>query len=295
MRASDSGRAASGDAVSDAAAACPVFGDPEQVGTVVHPDLNEISGMAASRTQTGIVWVHNDSGDIARVFAMRTTGSHLGTFTLTGIAATDWEDISMGPGPGGVDHIYVGDIGDNQGTRSVVVVHRFAEPLIVPGPIPQDDPVTAVDSFTLAYDDGSHPDAEAMFVHPTLGDVYVLTKTDDGMSGLFRARAPLDAPGTVLERVGTVDFSDGATASSRQVTAADITVAGDRVIARTRDRALVWDTRRDIVEALTNPGCPAPIAVEVQGEAIAWTSEGDGYLTTSEVTNQPIWHVALVK
>ncbi len=42
--------------------------------TVTHPPLNEISGIARSRAYPGIWWVHNDSGDEPRLFAIDAGG-----------------------------------------------------------------------------------------------------------------------------------------------------------------------------------------------------------------------------
>ena len=42
--------------------------------TVTHPPLNELSGIARSRAYPGIWWVHNDSGDEPRLFAIDAGG-----------------------------------------------------------------------------------------------------------------------------------------------------------------------------------------------------------------------------
>ena len=42
---------------------------------VTHPPLEEMSGIVPSRRYPGIFWVHNDSGDEARLFAIRADGS----------------------------------------------------------------------------------------------------------------------------------------------------------------------------------------------------------------------------
>ena len=51
-----------------AAQICAATAEPE--GTVSAGDLIETSGIAASRSQDGILWAHNDSGDTARFFAL---------------------------------------------------------------------------------------------------------------------------------------------------------------------------------------------------------------------------------
>ena len=45
-----------------------------KVGTVMAPATREASGIVASRKNPGVLWVHNDSGDTARLFALSYTG-----------------------------------------------------------------------------------------------------------------------------------------------------------------------------------------------------------------------------
>jgi hypothetical protein len=42
---------------------------------VQHKPIDEMSGIARSRTYEGVYWVHNDSGDRARIFPIRLDGS----------------------------------------------------------------------------------------------------------------------------------------------------------------------------------------------------------------------------
>ena len=94
-------------------AACDGWLVLRQGKTVASDELNEISGVVESRTRTGVLWVHNDSGDTARIFAIGLDGRTLGTFGLAGIQARDWEDLAAGPGPvAGRRYLFVGDIGD---------------------------------------------------------------------------------------------------------------------------------------------------------------------------------------
>ena len=77
-----------------ARAQCPVFEPGVSLGTLQLSAIDEASGIAASRTNPNVLWVHNDSGDSARVFAIHIDGTLLGTYSLSGASATDWEDIS---------------------------------------------------------------------------------------------------------------------------------------------------------------------------------------------------------
>ncbi len=59
------------------------------------------SGLAVSRTQPGVLWAHNDSGDAPMLYAIDLKGTAPGE----GRGARtpwriDWEDIAAGPCPG---------------------------------------------------------------------------------------------------------------------------------------------------------------------------------------------------
>ncbi|MHC4362336.1 MAG: hypothetical protein ACYSTZ_05870, partial [Planctomycetota bacterium] len=68
-------------------AQCPEFYDGVQVGTVAHSLLKEVSGISTSRHSPGVIWGHNDSGGLARVWAFNIRGTHLGTYNLAGATA----------------------------------------------------------------------------------------------------------------------------------------------------------------------------------------------------------------
>jgi hypothetical protein len=113
------------------ALAVPKFQNGFSTGTMTNGDINEASGIIASKLNPNILWTHNDSGGSAEVFAMTTAGANRGTYSVSGASANDWEDIAIGPGPvAGVQYLYSGDIGDNDGDASDVSVYRVAEPTV---------------------------------------------------------------------------------------------------------------------------------------------------------------------
>ena len=92
-------------------------------------EIDEASGLVASRNNSKAFWTHNDSGDRNRIFLISQSGESLGTYIVQGAAARDWEDISIGPGPKeNVNYLYVGDIGDNRAQYKEKVIYRFIEP-----------------------------------------------------------------------------------------------------------------------------------------------------------------------
>lgn len=68
-------------------------GTPEVPGRVAEP-LREVSGIVASRTRPGSFWVHNDSGDSARLFRIDRRAQVEAEVAVVGARAFDWEDIA---------------------------------------------------------------------------------------------------------------------------------------------------------------------------------------------------------
>ena len=252
-------------------------------GTVTDPALREISGIVASVRTPGVWWVHNDSGDTARVFALSGDGRTLGQFTLAGVTARDWEDLAIGPGPvAGTPYLYLGDIGDNSLARTSIVIHRIAEPAVSAATTGTSVTLGGVETLTLRYPDGPR-NAEALLVDPTSGTLVLVTKTSSGAAEVYTAPGGLVAGSTAtLTRVSS--FSPGV------VTGADVTRAGDVVALRTYSSVLLYQrpAGADLAAALGTRPCTAPSASESQGEAIGFLPDGSGYLTVSEGAQPPL-------
>jgi hypothetical protein len=275
---------------------CTAFADAIELGNVESTALNEISGVAASRANADVLWVHNDSGDSARIFALRTDGTHLGEYGLSGASHVDWEDMALGPGPEvGRDYLYLGDVGDNAARdtgvgRSGVTVYRVPEPTVDRDQTPVTMDLASVESLPLAYPEGPH-DCEALMVDPASGDLYLLTKENDGMSELYMARAPLVADATTtLERVAELPFGPGATPGGPFATGGDLSPDGDALLVRTYSAVLLFlrPAGGTIADALTGDAVELPAAFERQGEGIAWAPDGLGYYTLSEFADAPV-------
>jgi len=82
------------------------------------PEVNENSGLIFWRN---MIWTHNDSGGEPAIYAIDTaSGKILQTITLTGASNVDWEDITHDEA-----FIYVGDVGNNRGTRKDLKIYKI--------------------------------------------------------------------------------------------------------------------------------------------------------------------------
>ena len=264
-----------------ASADCPKFMPGHKVGTV-QLSIDGASGLAASRRNPGVLWIHNDYGP-ACVYAIAPEGKMLGVYNLAGAKNRNWEDIAVGPGPEpNVVYIYAGDIGDNYSKRKSVTIYRFAEPIVEAKGTPANVTITNYDSIELVYPDGPR-DAETLIVDPLTKDIYIVSK--EMTSKVYRAAYPQSTTGkTVLEQVAKLHWG--------MATAGDISPDGNEIIIRGYYSGSLWLRPKDgpLWKAFEDSECSIPIILEQQGEAICFDANGTGYYTTSEHKHQPIYY-----
>lgn len=268
--------------------AAVTFADAVSLGTVTAFEINEASGIVASRQNPGVLWTHNDNGYPGHIFALSTNGALLAHYFVPNVFFGDFEDIAIGPGSlPQHQYIYLGDIGDNNTNRTNIRVFRFPEPSIYgyQAASPRFDAVPLVQEIVLTYPDAPY-DAEALMVDPITGDLFIATKQDPD-ARLYRAtRAQLDAGGPIeLTFIRTLSFS-----GFRSVGAGDISADGRLIAMRRNARAWVWNrsASQTVGDALAVSGTQAPVATENNGEGIAFHPTGLGYFTITEGIQPPI-------
>jgi len=275
---------------------CPTIGESQELGEVTSDDLIEASGVVESRRTPGVLWSHNDAGDDPRLFALSSTGRHLGTWTIDGAPRGDWEDIAASS-EGGEAILYVGDIGDNARDNETITVYRVLEPE-TPDPESGDpvDETVSAEVLTLTYPDGAIYDAESLMVDGPTGDLYIVTKDYDGVAEVFRKPAPhADGDDVTLEHVQSLNFS-AAPLFGGATTGATISPAGDQIVIRTyRPTAFLWSRVEaiSVAEALSGEPCEVLLEAEEQGESVGFAADGSGLFTISEREYQPVWFVPL--
>ena len=272
------------------------FGTPTKIANIKNPAIDESSGLAASRLNTGVYWTHNDSGDGPFVYAFDATGASRGVFRVTGAQARDWEDMAIGPGPQrGQSYLYLGDIGDNDKVRAEVVVYRVPEPTLTAA----DKTLTKLkpgatspaEAIRLRYPDGKH-DAETLLVHPSTGNLYIVSKELLKNATIYQATAPF-ATGQVItmKRIGELRvpslFGGALTGGSispdgRKIAFCDYLQGYEVVLpAASRNFDDIWKQK------LTG----FSLGQREQGEAITYRADGKALLATSEGKSPPLIQV----
>lgn len=216
--------------------------------------VDESSGLAVSVRHPGVVWTVNDSGDSGRIFAVDVrTGQTVGVHRFDA-PVRDVEALAITAS----GRVLVGDLGDNERSRSVVRVFWFDEPGL-------GDTQGGWASWELTYPDGPH-DAEALAVDPRTGRIVVVTK--DAVGGVYELPAKPSRSGVNrLRKVGEAPAI---------VTDAAYLPDGSALVARTYTSAVLLDPGSFVVEgARLLPLLP-------QGETLAPWPCGGRLLVGSE-------------
>jgi hypothetical protein len=236
------------------------------LGRLADDALIEASGLVASTKDDDVFWVHNDSGDVPRLFCVEDDGRSCGTVNIAGAEAHDWEDIAAAGGT-----LFIGDIGDNTRARDTVDVYVVDEG----EPPGRGQTVTwnVRERVVFRYPTGPF-DAEALLVHPRSRSVYVITKGSPAVvlrgnesGGRMKVVGALRLPGLLSLPTG-----------------ADISPDGEHVVVATYDPAF---------ELTLRPGRPfdsiwrarpreVSLPLAPQREAVAYARDGDAIVSTSE-------------
>ncbi|AWG98949.1 membrane protein [Rhodococcus ruber Chol-4] len=242
--------------------------------TPADPALAELSGLAVAG---GRLFAVPDAGADEAVFELGDDCAVLRRIPPA-VDPYDVEDLAAGPD----GRLWLGDLGDNRAARDTVALISV-------------DPQTGAGSLhRLAYPDGPR-DAETLLV-PRDGVPLIVSKPLFGSAGLYRPAGgrsvdELPEPGPVpLERIGTVTLGPTDTpggpvggASSTLITGGAISPDGTVAAVRTyTDVHLFHAPDGDVAAALAaGPSLRVPVPGEPQGEAVAFTADGD-LLTASE-------------
>lgn len=264
------------------------FDSPVSLGAIDTDKVTEASGIAASRSNPGVFWTHND-GPSDHVYAFSFQGALLGNFDFSK-SPDDIEDIATGPGPNpSLSYLYIGDIGSNTADREIVHIYRMPEPAV--DLAWASDPVSptikdGVENFQLRYPSGKF-DAEALLVDPLDQALYIATKEPD-QTRIFRIQLTQLADGK------TRDLELALTLPIGKINGGAVSADGRIITLRSEDFALAWSRNlgETVTDALARPSTRIPVVGqpnEPNGEAISFLPDNSGYITLSEGPNQPIY------
>lgn len=245
------------------------FADGRVLGINKNHQLEETSGLAASRRHRGMLWSHNDGGHPAELFLLDTTGQTVASWQVAGARNRDWEDIAMGPGPDDIPLLFIGDVGDNRARHPTKRIYCVAEPeLAFHGELSVKDTLV----FRLA--DGAR-DMETLMVDPKTRNIYLISKMEKEVH-VYEITYPYET--------GTFEVSPALRIPERFITAGDISPDGSEILLKSYSAIYYWKRLpgQSVIDALKQEPVELSYSQEPQGEAIAWASSGRGFYTLSE-------------
>jgi hypothetical protein len=257
---------------------------PHRLFRLTDPRILEASGIARGVASPDVYYVHNDSGDAPRVFAVDArTGAVRAVYRVPGAVNHDWEDIAVAPDAHGTPSLWIADIGDNDAQRPQVQLYRVDEPRVAPGRRRGPAATSRPDVWRLRYPTGP-VNAESIAVSPQ-GRAYLVTKQLAGRSVVYSVPATPDAHRVqTVRRIGSVD--------PRAATGATISRDGRLLAIRTYFAAYLWRiVHGDVAGALRVAPVVVPLPLQRQGEGIC--IDGTRLVVDSEGRDQPVWSVPM--
>ncbi|PMG43643.1 hypothetical protein [Shewanella sp. 10N.286.52.B9] len=160
-----------------------------QVGNISHKKIAEASGLAYSNIHHDVLWLHNDGGDSAAVYAINLSGDVLATVNIEGVKNIDWEDMSSFIIDGKA-YLLIADVGDNRANRSQYFIHIIAEPDVSKLELAASIKVTPLVSLAFNYPDGPK-DCESVAVDVVNQQIVLLSKRQTPQT-LYQLPLPLE-------------------------------------------------------------------------------------------------------
>ena len=279
-------------------AACTPQNEPfaRLSGLLLDDRLREVSGMAASRAHADVLWMLNDGGNDAALYAVSLRGRRLARLALDGVPNTDWEDLAAFE-MDGRRYLLIADTGDNGGLRRTLQLHVVEEP----GKL-ADGTLKPAWSIAFRWPDGAR-DCEAVAVDAAAGQVLLVSKKRRPAE-LFAVPLRPAARRVVAHRLGTLAGIPQADAGQRradpararlhgQVTSADLAPDGRSLAVLTYDDLVLY--RRQPGEAwgqaVARTPQVHPLPLIPQAEALAWSRGGGGLFATGEFSPAPLFYL----
>ena len=269
--------------------------------------MEELSGLAVSRTYPGIVWGHGDSGQPPVLWALDLERGELAFppylakkfddgaswpgLTLEGASNIDWEDLTTLNG-----WLYLGEFGNNGNARRDLGLWALPEPnpraterqrpaFFLPFHYPEQQRFPA-EAWVF--------DAEALFADPERNALYLITKHRKAgdvrrfIPGAKLYRIPLDGAGRASTALALVDQHEEMTA----VTAAELSPSGAWLAVLTYRTLWLFPRPPAGEQWLSGPAYsrPLPFLETRQAEALSWRDD-----TTLLLGNEEgrLWTVTL--
>ena len=258
-----------------------VFGTAEALrrySPIEDRNIREASGLVKSKLNSdvkthkhAIFWTHNDSGDRARVFAIRVGGGAPGSsngveetadvsvvaeVTILNAGARDWEDLALWQDrdDGMKQKLCAGDIGSYRGE---VVIYCFPEPKLsnyknVSFTKKEYLKVSFTEKIRLRYPSNEKHDAETLLVDPHTAQFLIVTKKNNNKGGLYVSepiRSLSRSTSNALKFIRKIKLYG----TSSGATGGDISWSGKKIVLKSYGRYVYEYTRQSFFDPNRDP------------------------------------------
>lgn len=265
---------------------------------VEEKDLTECSGMAVSHRLKDCVWMHNDSGDFARLYLIGPNGKLRSRIEFPDMWPLDFEDMCSYR-LDGKDWLLVGDTGDNQRDRA----QKRGKPCLYVVEEPKLETLSKKKKkkpvkiklkprkIEFVYEDGPQ-DCEAITVDTQSRTVMLVTKSLNP----FRCKLyslPLDPPKTKRDREKQLVAKIVTKVPIPIATGMDMSPDGLQLLITTPTRGFLVSrpkTSEPWKAALNRKPVVLSLPRLRQSESCCFTADG-GMLVSSEGSNAPVFEL----
>lgn len=268
----------------------------ESVGEMTNGKMQEVSGVAQSKRQDHLLWMINDSGDDAVLYAVNTAGKLLSAVNIQNAENVDWEDMASFVFDGR-PYLLIADTGANTGRREQFTLYVIEEPLL------GAETAAVAWSVVFSFSDSSK-DCEAVAVDPKEEKILLLSKQDVPAVLYELPLKPVGLEPQVAARIGEVttvlqptpqEIKTKLDEHHAQLTAMDISADGSAVAVLTYRRLYFYEHSAggSWLQALQS----RPLIIEYpqlrQAEAVCFSADSRTLFVTSEKTPAPILKITL--
>lgn len=277
----------------------PADGAPQArlSGVLLDMQMREISGLAASTLHPGVLWMHDDGGNPARLFAVSTKGRRLATFGIEGVTKTDWEDMDAFEFQG-KRYLLIADTGDNGGLRRALQLHVVEEPTTL-----TNARLKPAWSIAFRWPDGAR-DCEAVAVDAARGEILLISKKREPPELFVLPLQPPDRELLTATRIGylagipqpdpeTLRRNPRRARLDGHVTAASISPDRRTLAVMTYRHLLLYPRapRQDWAMAVAGEPRSSMLPWLPQAEALGWSADGHSLYATGEFIPAPLYRI----
>lgn len=253
------------------------------------PAVTEASGLAASPSAEGFLWMVNDSGGTPEIHLAQTDGTPRGAVTVADAVNKDWEDLAAFTF-NGKPHLLIADTGDNGSARETCNLYIVREPKLPAEGETLSGKAPILWQITFTYEDGPR-DCESVAVDKENAKIILISKRTDP-PGVYEL--PLKpAKNAIARKIGATETKSPGIVSvpfANQPTGMDFSADHRKAVIVTYLSVFLFqrEEKESWADAFAkNPEVLAPHKL-AQAEAVAFSRDGKSIFAVSEKPSSPI-------